>query len=50
MALKDGPCSWLMNLPKASISSWAELCSQFIGNFKGTWDRSLTINDLRRVR
>ena len=39
-----------MNLPKASISSWAELSSQFIANFKGTQDRSLTINDLRRVR
>ena len=27
MALKDGPRSWLMNLPKASISSWAKLYS-----------------------
>ena len=27
MALKDGLRSWLMNIPEASISSWAELCS-----------------------
>ena len=50
MALKDGPCSWLMNLPEVSISSWAELCSQFVANFKGMHDRSLMINDLRHVR
>ena len=50
MALKDGPHYWLMNLLEASISSWAELCSQFVANFKGTQDHSLTINDLRHVR
>ena len=50
MAHKDGPCSWLMNLPEASISSWGELCQQFITNFKGTHECSLTLNDLRVVR
>ena len=36
MALKDGACSWLLNLPAESISSWEELCEQFISNFEGT--------------
>ena len=50
MALKDGPRSWLMNLPEASVSSWSEFCDQFVANFKGTHDRPLTINDLQHVR
>jgi hypothetical protein len=50
MALKDGPHSWLMNLPEASISSWAELCRQFVTNFKGIHECSLMLNDLRVVR
>ena len=49
MALKDGPRSWLMNLPEASISPWAEPCRQFVANFKGTHERSLMLNDLRAV-
>jgi hypothetical protein len=50
MALKDAACSWLMNLPEASISSWSELCQQFIAKFKGTYERPLTLNDLCTVR
>ena len=50
MALKDAARSWLMNLPEASISSWEDLCKQFVANFKGTSDHSLTLNDLRNVR
>jgi hypothetical protein len=50
MALKDFPRSWIMNLPEASISSWAELCWQFVSNFKGTHECPLTLNDLRAVR
>ena len=26
MALKDSVCSWLLNLPRRSISSWGEIC------------------------
>ena len=33
MALKDGACSWLLNLPPGSISSWDEMRSRFIANF-----------------
>ena len=50
MALKDAARSWLMNLPEGSISSWSELCRQFVSNFRGTHDRPLTLNDLRAVR
>ena len=50
MALKDGARSWLMNLPKGSISSWDELRERFIANFQGTRDRALTMNNLRHVK
>jgi hypothetical protein len=26
-------CSWLMNLPEGSLTSWAKLCHQFTINF-----------------
>ena len=35
-ALKDSALSWLCNLLENSINSWAELCTQFVANFKGT--------------
>lgn len=50
MALQDAARIWLMNLPKESISSWEDLCKQFVANFKGTSDRPLTLNDPRLVR
>src|SRR5664279_1744907 len=50
MALKEAACMWLMNLPEGSVSSWGELCEQFVANFKGTYERPLTLNDLRAVR
>src|SRR5664279_1759796 len=39
-----------MNLPEGYISSWGELCEQFVANFKGTYERPLMLNDLRAVR
>jgi hypothetical protein len=27
--------SWLMHLPENSISSWADLCNEFVGAFMG---------------
>ena len=33
MALKDGACSWLLNLPPGSISSWDEMCDRFVASF-----------------
>ena len=50
MALKDSTSSWLTNLPADSIDSWEELCRCFVANFKGTYERGLTYNDLRAVR
>ena len=38
MALKDGACSWLLNLPPGSISSWNEMRDRFVANFQGTRD------------
>ena len=35
LALKSNVRSWLMHLPENSISSWANLCHEFIGAFTG---------------
>ena len=50
MALKEPVRAWIMNLPESSIPSWAELCDQFVANFKGTYGRPLTKHDLQAVR
>ena len=39
-----------MNLPEGSIASWWPLCDAFIANFRGTYDRPLTKNDLKADR
>ena len=49
MALKDAALSWLLNLPKSTINMWEELCKCFVANFKGTYERALTDNDLCAV-
>jgi hypothetical protein len=33
LARKPNVRSWLMNLPEGSISSWADLCHQFVGAY-----------------
>ena len=35
LALKPNVMSWLMHLPMDSISSWADLCHEFVGAFTG---------------
>ena len=35
LALKSNVRSWLMHLPENSISSWADMCHEFIGAFIG---------------
>ena len=35
LALKPNVRSWLMHLPEDSISSWADLCNEFVGGFTG---------------
>jgi hypothetical protein len=47
MALKDIACSWLMNLPEESVSSWEDPYQHFVSTFKPTADRHSTLNDLR---
>jgi hypothetical protein len=51
MALKDAPwTTWLMNLPHESVTSWKDLCRQFVANFMPTYERPATKNDLKAVR
>jgi hypothetical protein len=50
MALKDAPRTWLMNLPHESVTSWKDLCRQFVTNFMPTYERLATKNDLKAVR
>ena len=50
MALKEAARAWLMNLPAESISSWEDLCKQFVANFMATYERPATKNDLKAVR
>jgi hypothetical protein len=35
LVLKPNVRMWLMHLPKNSISSWADLCHEFVGAFTG---------------
>jgi hypothetical protein len=50
MALKDTPRTWLMNLPHESVTSWKDLCRQFVANFMPMYERPATKNDLKAVR
>ncbi|KAM0832772.1 hypothetical protein ACQ4PT_064686 [Festuca glaucescens] len=47
MALKEAARAWLMNLPTESISSWEDLCKQFVSNFMATYERPASKNDLK---
>jgi hypothetical protein len=49
MALKDAPRTWLMNLLHESMTSWKDLCRQFVTNFMPTYERPATKNDLKTV-
>jgi hypothetical protein len=42
--------SWLINLPKGSVTSWDQLCAMFIGNFQGMYKRPSTAETLKTVR
>ena len=35
LALKPNVMSWLMHLPVDSISSWSDMCHEFVGAFTG---------------
>jgi hypothetical protein len=49
MALKDAPQTWIMNLPHETITSWKDLCQQFVANFMPTYERPAMKNDLKSV-
>jgi hypothetical protein len=42
--------SWLINLPEGSITLWDQLCTIFIGNFQGTYERPSTVEILKTIR
>jgi hypothetical protein len=42
--------SWLINLPKGSVTSWDQLCAMFIGNFQGTYKHPSTAETLKTIR
>ncbi|GJN28213.1 hypothetical protein PR202_gb16311 [Eleusine coracana subsp. coracana] len=42
--------TWLTNLPDSSISSWADLCRQFVANFQATFDRPGNHWELSRIK
>jgi hypothetical protein len=50
MDLKEASRTWLMNLPHEFVTSWNDLCRQFIANFMPTYERLATKNDLKEVR
>jgi hypothetical protein len=50
MALPGAVRSWLINLPEGSIYVWDQLCSMFIGNFQGTYERPSTTETLKIIR
>jgi hypothetical protein len=39
-----------MNLPHKSVTSWKDLCRQFVANFMPTYERPATKNDLKVAR
>jgi hypothetical protein len=50
MALKDTLRTCLMNLRHESVTSWKDLCRQFVANFMPTYERPTNKNDLKAVR
>jgi len=50
VALGGTARSWLMNLPPGSVSSWSELCQQYVTDFSRLFTRSGMRGDLLAVR
>jgi hypothetical protein len=49
-ALIGAARSWVLNLPKGSITPWDQLCTIFIGNFQGTYKCLPTAESLKTIR
>jgi hypothetical protein len=50
MALTGVARSWLINLPKGSITLWDQLCAMFIRNFQNTYECPSTAETLKTIR
>ena len=49
-ALTETARSWLMNLPEGTLTSWQELCHQFMANFESAYSRPGNGTDLHAVQ
>jgi hypothetical protein len=50
VALTGMAQSWLMNLPEGSLTSWGELCHQFMANIESTYTHPGNKVDLNAVQ
>src|SRR3954470_6942713 len=50
LMLESSTRHWLKNLPRGSISSWKQFHSAFIQNFKSTYKRPTSLEELRACR
>jgi hypothetical protein len=41
---------WLMNLPEGNLTSWNELCCQFMVNFESAYSRPGNETDLHTIQ
>jgi hypothetical protein len=50
VALTGTTRSWLMNLPEGTLTSWQELCRQFMANFEGVYPQPGNETDLHAIQ
>src|SRR4051812_25707435 len=50
LILESSARHWLKNLPRGSISSWRQFCEAFIENFKSTYKRPASLEELRACK
>src|SRR4051812_32065720 len=50
LMLESSARHWLKNLPRGSISSWRQFCEAFIENFKSTYKRRASLEELRACK
>src|SRR3954465_10300659 len=50
LMLESSARHWLKNLPRGSISSWKQFRSAFIENFKSTYKRLASLEELRACK
>jgi hypothetical protein len=48
--LSSAAKSWLINLPEGSICTCDQLCTVFIRNFQGTYERPSTTETLKTIK